>query len=1122
MRADSLTIRKDDTIRILPRVLQSFEAAEEIFVLPTSFAQQSLWLVDQLRPHSWDYNIPLAFRIHGSLDVDALARSFSFLVRRHEVLRTTFCEVGREPMQFVAPERDVTLRMTDLRELAPAERVARVRELIEDKAWTPFDLAQGPLMRAELLRFDEKEHVLFLNFHHIVYDNSSDEILMRELLAAYEAFAEAREPELPELLIQYADYAHWHREQLRSKRSEEQLEYWCGQLSGLPALQLPADWPRPGGQTASGASEPVESSLQLTHALKNLGRSEGATFFMTMLAAFKILLARHTGQEEIVVGSPVANRGHAGAQPLIGCFVNTLVLRTKLDGNPTFRKVVQRIREITHAAYQNQDLSLESIVEVLAPERDLNRNPFYQVVFKLKAQPELYSTRDLRLVPIEIEDRSAMFDLTMTLLDGRDGVCGYLNYNADLFKAETIRRMAGHFRTLMEGIAANPDARISELPLFDNAERNEILLEWNDTYRDYSRDVRLHDLIEAQVQLTPDAVAVVFEDERLTYREVNRRANQLAHRLGKLGVGPEVIVGVFAERSVEMVVGLVATLKAGGAYLPLDPSYPVERLSFMLSDAQPIIVLVQRSLAAKLPQYPGEVVFLGDDFAAESDANPTNSTQPENLAYVIYTSGSTGQPKGVMNTHRGICNWLLWLQETYPLTIDDRILQKTVFTFDVSLGEFFWSLIAGSQLVVARPRLHGDSNYLIKTICENRITAIHFVPSMLSAFLEDKDVGRCSSLRYVISIGEPLPVELQERFFAVLPHAQLHNLYGPTEAAVVVTYWKCERGSGERIVPIGRPVANTQLYILDGAMEPVPVGVTGELHIGGVQVARGYLNRPELTAKAFVPNPFGEGRLYKTGDLARHRSDGAIEFLGRIDHQVKLRGFRIELGEIEAVIEKHPAVRECVAVVREDKVASSSSLVGYVVASDVTAAELRQHAQKSLPDYMVPSALVFLEELPLTANGKLDRRALPEPVAVHGENGAASPRTALETQLVAIWEKVLRLQPIGITDNFFSQLGGDSLQAVRIFAEIEQTLGTRLPLGTLFKMPTIEKMAQKILEETRQEDWGPLVAIQLQGKRPPFFGIHGADGNVLFYRKFSELLGKEQPFYGLQAQGFRR
>jgi amino acid adenylation domain-containing protein len=800
-------------------------------------------------------------------------------------------------------------------------------------------------------------------------------------------------------------------------------------------------------------------------------------------------------------------------------FVNTLVYRTQLTGDATFREVVRRVREMALGAYRNQNVPFALIVEALAPKRDPGRNPFYQVMFDLlQARAKSYSVRDLRWNWIEIEDRTAKFDLTMTLLNSQDGVGGYLNYDANLFEAKTVQRMAGHFRTLLEGIVVNPDVRISELPLLTLSEREQLLVEWNNTRRAYPRNVCLHELIEAQVEQTPDAVAVVFGNESLTYGALNRRANRLAHRLRELGVAPDVIVGIFAERSAEMVVGLIATLKAGGAYLPLDPNYPAERLAYMLEDAKPLLVLAQRDRVGTLPAYEGQIVFLDEEFDAANEADMKSGVQAENLAYVLYTSGSTGQPKGVMITHRAVCNRLLWVQESFHLGVDDCMMLKAPCTFDVSISELFWPLIAGARVVVAGPNLQGDGRYLIDTICKSGITTLEFVPAMLAMLLEEKNVGRCLSLRRIISGGEALPVDLQERFFAALPHAELYNSYGPTETAIDVTFWKCVRSSHERSVPIGRPVANTQIYILDPAMQPVPVGVGGELHIGGAQVARGYLARPELTADKFVPNPFAQGRLYKTGDLARYRPDGAIEFLGRIDHQVKLRGFRIELGEIEAVLKEHPAVGECVAVMREDKVASSSSLVGYVVGSGVTAAELRQHAKKSLPAYMVPSAFVFLEELPVTANGKLDRSALPEPATSGSGVAIVGPRDALEARVVAIWEKALSARPIGVTDNFF-ELGGHSLLALRTFSEIERIFGKRLPLATLFQAPTIEGLAAILRDRSWKPAWSPLVAIQPRGSRPPFFGVHGGYGEVMFYSRLARCLAEDQPFYGLQAEG---
>jgi amino acid adenylation domain-containing protein len=1109
---------EDGAIGGIPRLARVEGADEDEVVLASSFAQQSLWLIDQLRPQRWDYNIPFAFRIHGDLNIEALARSFSFLVRRHEVLRTTFRAIDGIPMQFIALARPVTLPITDLRELEPAERASRAREVIDGEAWRPFDLAQGPLIRTELLRTDDKEYVLFINVHHIIYDNWSHEILLRELLVAYQAFVEGLEPKLPELRIQYADYAHWQRR--HSKRLEEQLQYWRIQLSDLPVLQLPTGRLRRQTETVYAANEPIELPLQLTHALKNLGESERATFFMTMLAAFQILLARYTGQDDIVVGSPTTNRGHGETEPLIGFFVNTLVLRTKLDGDPTFRELMRRVRERTLEAYQNQDLPFESVVEALAPKRDLSRNPLCQVMFNLlQTPPKAYSVRDLRLNPIEIEDRTAMIDLTMTLLDGQDGVRGYLNYDAVLFEAKTVRRMASHFRTLLKGIAANPDARISELPLLTLSEREQLLVEWNNTRRACPANICLHELIEAQVKRTPNAIALVFENESLTYRELNNRANRLAYRLRELGVGAEVIVGIFAERSVEMIVALLATLKAGGAYLPLDPNYPVERLAFMLGEAKPPVVLAARAVVEKLPLYEGRIVFLDEDIVAAEEENLTSGVQAENLAYVLYTSGSTGEPKGVMITHRGVCNRLLWVQESFHLTPDDCMMLKAPLAFDVSVSELFWPLISGARLVVARPGLQGDSRYLLDTICKNAVTTLEFVPAMLAAFLEEKEVGRCLSLRRVISGGEGLSSDLQERFFAALPHAELHNSYGPSETTIDVTFWKCEPDSGDTNPPIGRPIANTQAYILDRAMQPVPVGTAGELHIGGAQVARGYLARPGLTAEKFVPNPFGQDRLYKTGDLARWLSDGTIEYVGRTDQQVKIRGFRIEPGEIEAVLAQHPAVRDAVVVVR-DHASSDKRLLAYVAGepSVLNDTVVRDFLKAKLPYFMLPSSITALEKLPLNANGKVDRRALLEYSAIPREKVSVPPRDPLETQLVAIWEKALRIEPIGVTDDFF-ELGGHSLMAARIFSEIKTILRKNLPLATLFQTPTVEKLAAALREQGWRPSWSPLVAIQSRGSRPAFFGVHGGYGEVMFYSELARCLGKDQPFYGLQAKG---
>ena len=1099
----------------IPRLPRAFGVEEIRF--PTSLAQQSVWLLDQLGPRRWDYNIALAFHIRGDLNVDALQRSFSFLVKRHEVLRTTVRAIDGQPMQIVEAPRSMVLPVTDLHELESAERFSRARLLIESEAWMTFDLSQGSLLRSELLRLQEREHVLLVSLHHIIDDDWSNEILMHELLASYDAFAAGHEPELPGLPIQYGDYASWQREFEKSNKFEEQLQYWRNQLSDLLPLQLPTVQPAVTAQIPFASNEPIELSPQLTHALKKFSESEQVTYFMTMLAAFQTLLARYSGQEDIVVGSPVVSRRNAETEPLIGLFLNTLVLRTNLHGNPTFREVVRRVREMTLEAYQNQDLPFESIVEALAPTRDPNRNPLFQVMFNLmSAPPKSYSVRKLTLDRIEIEDRSLIVDLTMNLFDGRDGARGYLNYNADLFQTDTVRRMVSHFRTLLEGIVADPDTRISDLPLLAPDECRQLLFEWNDTHRDYPL-IFLHQFIESQVELWPNVAAVVYEGQALTYQQLNQRANRLAHYLRKRGVGPDQIVGILAERSVEMWIGILATLKAGGGYLPLEPTYPPERLAFILQDAKPVLILSQRQLTAKLPDELGEPVFLEQDFASESEANPISGVGAENLAYIIYTSGSTGKPKGVLNSHGGLSNWLCWMQEIFPMSAQDAMLQKSPFSFDVSVREFFLPLSTGGRVIIAKPGLQGDSRYLVEVIRKHAVTAIHFVPPMLSAFLGDPDAQNCTSLRLVMCSGDALTFDVRDQFFATFPHLELHNMWGATEHAPESTYYQCGREPGKGIVPVGRPGANTQLYILDRMMQPVPVGVVGEAYLGGIQTALGYLARPELTAEKLLSNPFASGKLYKTGDLGRFRPDGVMEFVGRTDHQVKLRGFRVELGEIEAVLKKHPAVRDCVVIVHGEQNESAKRLVAYLVAEKVNAEELRQYAQESLPGYMVPAICIFLERIPVTSNGKIDRSGLPEPERQEGEQ-FVEPQTLLQCKLAEIWQNVLGVGRVGLRDNFF-ELGGHSLSAVRTVLEIERILGQRIPLATLFQTPTIEKLAVALQAQDWKLAWSPLVAIQPHGSRPPFFGVHTVSGDVMFYQGLAHYLGENQPLYGIQSEG---
>jgi amino acid adenylation domain-containing protein len=772
-------------------------------------------------------------------------------------------------------------------------------------------------------------------------------------------------------------------------------------------------------------------------------------------------------------------------EALIGFFVNTLVLRVEVEGRESFRELVRREREAALGAYGHQEVPFEKLVEELRPERDMSHTPLFQVMFVLQnSEMPVVELAGLKLTPLEIPTTTVNFDLALAMEESEQGMFVAMHYNTDLFDAPTIARMLRHFQILLEGIAADPDRRLSSLPLLDADERRQVLGEWNDTKKDYAAAKRLHELFEAQAARTPDASALTFADEGLTYAELNRRANQLARYLRQLGVGADVPVGVCLERSLEMVVGLLGILKAGGAYVPLDPDYPVERLAFMLEDVRAPVVLTQSRLAHVLPEHGARVVQLDSEreaIAQQETDNLNVEVWEESLAYVIYTSGSTGRPKGAMNTHRGICNRLLWMQDEYGLSASDSVLQKTPYSFDVSVWEFFWPLITGARLVGARPGGHQDSGYLVRLVAEQRITTLHFVPSMLQVFLEEQDLESCDALTRVICSGEALSPQLQERFFARLG-AGLYNLYGPTEAAVDVTHWTCVRGGARhRSVPIGRPIANTEIYILDAHLQPAPAGVPGELYIGGAGLARGYLNRPDLTAERFVANPFGDAgtRLYRTGDRALFRSGGEIEYLGRTDYQVKIRGFRIELGEIEAALGAHAAVREAVVLAREDS-PGDKRLVAYVVAETSATSVagsvdgLKSFLRERLPEYMIPSAFVSLEQFPLTPNGKIDRRALPAPEKGRAGVAAAqpyvAPRTPIEQELADIWAELLQIEKVGIYDNFF-ELGGHSLLLTQLASRIRKNLQVELPLRVLFDVPTVVEMTTAIAEmQVGQED----------------------------------------------------
>ncbi len=1075
--------------RLLAQKLQGGAQGQDRF--PLSFAQQRLWMVHQMAPESAAYNMPYVLRLCGALDAEVLGRAFATIVQRHATLRTVFPAEGGVPVQRILPPRPVDFPKVDLRPLAPAERDAEAARLAAAEASLPFDLAAGPLLRGALLRLADDEHVLLLTLHHIVCDGWSLGVLTREVSALYDAYSRGASSPLPVLPVQYVDFAAWQRGWLAGGTLDAEVAWWRARLAGAPPLlEIATDRPRAAQLGEAGGRVPVTVPMETADALRALSRAAGATLFITLMAAWQLLLSRYSGQTDVSVGTPTAGRNRLETEGLIGFFVNTLVLRTDLSGNPGFRTLLERVRAATLDAYGHQDVPFERLVEELVPERSPAYSPLFQAVFTLQSdQGEDLRLGALRAEPLDAGVAPAKYDLSLTLAEPSDGtIRGSLAYRAELFDTATVERMREHLLVLLAGVAAQPDRPIAEVPLLADAERRLVVEAWNQTDHSFPRGVTLHGLFDAQARERPDAEALAWGDERLTYAELDARANQLAHHLRRRGVGPEVRVGLMLERAPEMVVAVLAVLKSGGAYVPLDPGYPRERLAYMLADSRVPVLLTQDRWAALAEGYEGAVLRLDTEWnaiASEPSDAPRVEVGPDGLAYMIYTSGSTGRPKGAMNTHRGITNRLVWMQDAYGLDASDTVLQKTPFSFDVSVWEFLWPLTTGAHLVLAKPEGHRDPDYLARLIRDERVTTLHFVPSMLAMFLEQEGLAdACASVRRVVCSGEALSAELADRFFARMPAgAQLHNLYGPTEAAVDVTYWPCERDSGCRTIPIGRPVANTRVYVLDPAGNPLPIGIPGELYIGGAQVARGYLDRPALTAEKFVPDPFvssAGARLYRTGDHVRWLADGTLEYLGRLDRQVKIRGFRIELGEIEAVLRRLEGVRDCVVIAREDP-PGDVRLAAYWAGEAEPAALLAQ-LRRLLPEYMVPAAFILLDALPLTPNGKLDVKALPAPHAAAG-NKYVAPRTPTEEVLAGIFAEVLKVDRAGADDSFFA-LGGHSLLAMQVVSRVREVFGVELPLPTLFERPTLSRLAERV-EEMRRAELPLLPAVVAADRTAP-------------------------------------
>jgi len=1064
------------------KLIKSGSALEEPPILPVardansplSYAQQRLWFIEQLNPESATYNVASAARLRGKLSAAALERTFSEIIRRHEVLRTSFTVIDGSPVQVVTPPRPADLPLVDLSELPKSEREAEANRLAGWERRRPFDLASYPLLRTTLVRLNEDEHFALLTMHHIVSDGWSMGVLVREVSTLYTAYTSGAASPLAELPIQYADYAAWQRKQLSGEALEQRLSYWRQQLAGAPALlELPTDKPRPALPTTRGDTHSMVLSKPLTQKIKELSQRRGTTLFITLLAAFQTLLLRYTGQEDISIGTPVSGRNRLEMEGLIGFFVNTLVMRGDCSGDPRFCELLERAREVALGAYSNQDVPFEKLVDELQIERSLSHTPLFQVLLVVQnVEQGRLELPGLTLNGVQAAGGTAKFDLTLHVVEDVDHMSATFEYKTDLFEAATIKRMGRHFERLLEGIVADPQQRLSELPLLDETEYQQALVDWNDTAEPIEQSqLCVHEAFEAQVERTPDACALVFKDQRLTYSELNCRANQLAHHLRSLGVGPEILVGICVERSIEMVMAILGTLKAGGAYVPLDINYPPERLAYMLADAKVRLLLTQQSLLEKLTVTDVQTVCLDaewEQIEQRSTENLQVKVALQNAAYVIYTSGSTGKPKGVVVQHVGIRNLVHAQVKAFNVQQDSRVLQFASLSFDASASEMFITLLSGATLGLAEREALLPGPNLLELMREQKTTIVTLPPSVLATL----DGGQLPELKSVVSAGEACTLETVERWSV---GRRFINAYGPTEVTVCATVFQCvdvkEKPS------IGQPIANAEVYLLDKYLRPVPVGVIGELYVGGMGLARGYLDQPNLTAERFVPHPFSESpgrRLYRTGDLARFLAGGNIEFIGRSDHQVKVRGFRIELGEIEAVLGQHPGVCEALVMVREDA-PGEKRLTAYVVVHDeqsIPSGELRQFLKEQLPEYMIPGAFVVLNEFPLTPNGKVNRELLPVPDTQRPSllTGFVSPATEIERAIAVVWQEVLCLEQVGIHDNFFD-LGGNSLLIVKVHSRLRAAFaGHGLMVVDLFRYPTISILAEYLGKEVSSEE----------------------------------------------------
>jgi amino acid adenylation domain-containing protein len=1132
--------------------------------LPLSFGQQRIWFLHQFEPNSSSNNMPVVVRFTGNLNVAVLEESLKEVVRRHEVLRTTFPAVNGKPTQVIATDVSLTLPIIDLRQVPDEKREAEALLLATKEAHQPFDLANGPILRLLLLRLSDREHLLIWNMHCIVCDGASSDLFYQDFTTIYKALSAGKASPLTPLPVQYADFTNWQYQWLQGEVLESQVNYWKQKLEGnLPIIELPYDHPRPHGvQTYRGDRAALLLSKTLNHALTDLSQKWGVTLFMTLLTVFELLLYRYSGQEDLLISFASASRGQVETERLIGFFSNTLVMRGNLAGNPTFRQLLDRVRKDCLEAYSHQDLPFERLIEELKPEQQSrNSSSLFQVKFSLN--PPWSNGRGMGAVQLPdltitslfgyIYHGKTKYDLTLVLREQDNGLGMVFDYNAEMFDASTIERMLGHFKTLLEGIVANPDQPISELPLLTAGEQHQVLVDWHGKQADYPQNTCIHQWFEAQVKRTPNNIAVSFENQQLTYQELNQRANQLAHYLQTLGVKSGVLVGLYLEPSLEMIVGLLGILKAGGTYVSIVQTSGQESLAFILEDAQISLVLTQSLLVDKFSEYQAQVICLDSDWesiAVHANENPAYYITDQTLACVMYVSGGNGKPNGIAITHRNLVTHSLAISDTWELTQSDRLLLISSISCDSFIESLFPTWIAGAIAIIQPQELQNSTAQFFSFIAQKQITVVNLPTSFWYELVNETSVSPQTlpvNLRLVMVGGEKVSRNAYLTWVEkVGKQVRWLNSYGSLETTLTTTVYDpataTEASNTRSEIPIGRAIANTKIYILDQRSQLLPSGVTGEIYISGIGVAQGYFNLTELTSEKFIPNPFSSesgAYLYKSGDLGRYLSDGNIEFIGRRDNQAKIRGFRIELTEIETILGQYPGVQETVVIVKED-VPGDKHLVAYLSPKQgetFGSEQLLSFLQQKLPEHLLPSAFVIVDSLPLNANGQVDRKALPalNPNNSEIEKTFATAENPLQLQLTEIWENVLGVHPIGITDNFFD-LGGHSLLAVRLFSQIEKIAGKNLALSILLQAPTIEQLANIVERERssktgvaltptadvkseRSIPWSSLVAIQPNGSKPPFFCVHGLGGEVLRFRELAVHLGSDQPFYGLQPQG---